>query len=138
MATPTATGNGRPPLSVHAVLRDGVLVALHRSVKGASVDAWKRALLADASGGERYRVEAWQVGGFGNEPLRTSAWDVDAARAKKQHKGSTAKWLEELSPPASASSDDDTPVGRVPRVLWNQHMPVLSTAVAEVAEVAEA
>ena len=103
----------RPPLTVYAVIgTDGSILAMHRSVKAASVDAWTRALstLACAS---PYKVEGWQVA-FGDtvETLRVAGWalNVSAALTWKRAPNVSA-WLEELSE-----------TNRVPKALWISFM----------------
>ena len=106
----------RVPMTVHAVTRQGALIAIHRSVKAASVDAWTRALKEPATGTSpvKYAVQAWELGA----PKPKSAWRVDSVRAAKASgDGCVALWLSELA-------DDN----RVPRQLWNSYMPAAVSA----------
>jgi hypothetical protein len=99
----------RAPMTVHAVTRQGALIAIHRSVKAASVDAWTRALNDPVT--VKYAVQAWELGAA--KPK--SAWRVDSVRAAKASgDGCVALWLSELA-------DDN----RVPRQLWNSYMPLV-------------
>ena len=100
----------RPPLTVYAVLDGSTILAMHRSVKAASVDAWTRAL---SNGGASYKIEGWQVA-FGDavETLRVAGWtlDVDDALAWKRAPGK-AEWIKEISE-----------TNRVPKALWGTFM----------------
>jgi hypothetical protein len=103
----------RPPLTVYAVIgTDGSILAMHRSVKAASVDAWTRALSTLACA-LPYKVEGWQVA-FGDtvETLRVAGWalNVSAALTWKRAPNVSA-WLEELSE-----------TNRVPKALWISFM----------------
>ena len=106
---PPAT-EARAPLTVYAVLSGvGSILAIHRSVKAASVDAWTRALTDDGI----YRIEGWQVA-FGTtvDTLKVAGWTLEIADALawKRSPGKEA-WLKELS---------DT--NRVPKALWGTFM----------------
>lgn len=108
--SPATTTEPRAPLTVYAVLSSvGSILAIHRSVKAASVDAWTRALTDDGI----YRIEGWQVA-FGTtvDTLKVAGWSLELADALswKRSPGKEA-WLKELS---------DT--NRVPKALWGTFM----------------
>lgn len=100
----------RAPLTVYAVLSSsGAILAVHRSVKAASVDGWTRALTDDGG----YRVEGWQVAfGTSVDTLRVAGWSLELTDALSWRRcpGKEA-WLKELSE-----------TNRVPKALWGTFM----------------
>ena len=109
------------PLTVHVLQMDGSVVGVHRTIRGASVHAWRLALSDPEV--PRLRIETWGVSGIdGVAPHAADTWELDVAGAADlllSEPAKRTKWLEELCLQQ-----------RVPRALWSNHMlqPFLSGA----------
>ena len=106
------------PLTVHVVLLDGAVAAVHRTIRLASVHAWTLALSDPVLGAvaPKLRIETWSVSSGGDTlfEMASDVWELDVGTAAQAVKESPKK-LEEWQRILSSEH-------RVPKNLWNDLM----------------